>query len=131
MTQEKKHKLTPAMEARKWQPGRSGNPGGKPANGPIATKAFRELASATHILVHYLTPGKKRYKNLEFIGQPTQMHTIGIALLAEAQKGNVMAAREFIDRTDGKAAQTIQGIQPGSCAVLILGGDDGDDRADN
>lgn len=29
-TQLIRHKLTPAMEARKWKPGQSGNPGGRP-----------------------------------------------------------------------------------------------------
>jgi hypothetical protein len=38
----KKHALTPAMESRKWKPGQSGNPGGRPKK-DLASEICEEI----------------------------------------------------------------------------------------
>lgn len=44
-TQPNTRQLTPEMEARKWQPGQSGNPGGRPKRKPITEMFERILAN--------------------------------------------------------------------------------------
>jgi hypothetical protein len=78
------------MVGRPFQPGQSGNPGGRP-NGyvPFAPALRRELAKAD-----------RRNK--------TQMQKIAEKVVQMALKGDMDAVRWIADRVDGKVAQSIQ-----------------------
>ena len=73
-----------------WQPGQSGNPGGRPKGYiPFATVLRRQLAKAD-----------RRNK--------TQLEKVADKVIAMALKGDMDAVRWIADRTDGKVAQSIQ-----------------------
>lgn len=68
-----------------WQPGQSGNPKGRPKGVTLSDALRRMLAT--------LAPGKT---------EQTYAEAIARALCKEAVKGNVLAAKEIADRTEGK-----------------------------
>lgn len=77
----KKHALTPEMEARKWKPGESGNPGGRPKkdlSAQMAEEIFEE--------------------NYEAIKR---------ALARKLRKGDIKAFEGAASRKWGKAAQPV------------------------
>ena len=80
-----------------WQPGQSGNPGGRPRTAPI-TELLRELLQKPY-------PGDKQNR--------TYAHKIAEAMLKRASQGDVRAAREVADRTEGRAMQSV--IVGGEC----------------
>ena len=78
--------LTPEMEARKWQPGQSGNPSGRPKKKPI-TDLFEELMSDPELVAQFKT-----------------------AIANSIKKGGmagVMYMKEAADRLEGKVTQPI------------------------
>ena len=78
-----------ATQFRKGQP--SPNPGGRPKKTAL-TEALREMLAQP---VRGAALGK------------TYAEAIAEALLRQARKGNVQAAREVMDRTEGKARQAL------------------------
>ena len=68
-----------------FQPGQSGNPGGRPK-----TKRFTEALSRV-------------------LDDPDTLHRIAIALVAKGMEGDVPALREIADRLEGKVPQAIVG----------------------
>jgi len=81
----KKHALTPEMEAKKWQPGQSGNPGGVP-KGKSITAELRKL-----------------------IDKGTNAEDMAQILFKIAEKGSraqMEALKELLNRTDGKVPDT-------------------------
>lgn len=82
-----KAQLTPEMEARKWQPGQSGNAGGRPKKTPI-DDVLVELLSQKH-------PGDKMERS--------HAEILATKLLQLAEKGNLRAISEVIDRTEGRS----------------------------
>ena len=88
--------LPPPAE-HQWKPGESGNPKGAP-KGPTLTTLLRKVLE-----------GEIEMKDLE-TGQYrkiTKAELVMIALVKEAVQGNVKAAREILDRLDGKVPQKI------------------------
>jgi hypothetical protein len=75
---------------RPFKPGQSGNPNGRPKKALLSDALRRQLAIAA--------PG---------MSEKTQAEAIAAALISEAIAGNVVAAREIGDRTEGKPAQAI------------------------
>jgi hypothetical protein len=75
---------------RPFKPGQSGNPNGRPRKALLSDALRRQLAIAL--------PG---------MSERTQAEAIAAALIREAIDGNVQAAREIGDRTEGKPAQAI------------------------
>jgi hypothetical protein len=74
-----------------WQPGQSGNPGGRPKKKPVTDELERLLEQeAPH------AKGK------------TWAAAIAEALLKKARKGDVRAIAELANRIEGKPAQTAQ-----------------------
>ena len=77
------------FEARKWKPGQTGNPGGRPAGYlPFAPMLRRALLKAD-----------RRNR--------TQMEKIAEKVVAMAAQGDMDAVRWLADRVDGKVAQSI------------------------
>ena len=81
---------------RPWQPGQSGNPGGRPKKLPI-TDALRELVDKGAV------PQKKA---ATLAGQLAQQ------LVRAALKGKMAPLVEVIDRIEGKARQRIEQSGP-------------------
>jgi hypothetical protein len=78
----------------RFQPGQSGNPGGRPRK--WITEHYEELALQT-------PPGKKR----------TYAELLAEAQFRKALKGNTMAAKEVTDRLEGKAREAVEFSGPG------------------
>jgi hypothetical protein len=74
----------------RWQPGQSGNPKGRPKGVTLSDALRRMLAEQA--------PGKS---------EQTYAEAIARALCKEAAKGNVLAAKEVADRTEGKPKQAV------------------------
>jgi hypothetical protein len=84
-------KLTPEMEARKWKPGQpSPNPHGRPRT-KLLSEAYRIVLA-----------------DLEDTGNRSVAEAIATAMARKAMKGNIPAARELADRTEGKAVQAVR-----------------------
>ncbi len=73
-----------------FQPGQSGNPKGRPKGVTLSDALRRMLAEAA--------PGRS---------EQTYAEAIARALCKQAAKGNVLAAREIADRTEGKPKQAV------------------------
>lgn len=74
------------MVGRPFQPGQSGNPGGRPKE-----KAFRMALKA------------------EIEAHPNTLPEIARKLIGKCRKGDLAAIREFADRIDGRVPQAIVG----------------------
>jgi Family of unknown function (DUF5681) len=74
-----------------WQPGQSGNPGGRPRKKPI-TEALIELLAE-------IPPGKKK-ENARLLAEK---------LLSMARGGSVAAAHEILNRIEGKVTTILGG----------------------
>lgn len=82
-----KRKLHPVLEANLWQPGQSGNPGGRPKKKPITEMYERILANPEHLAA------------------------IEAATVSALRRGNmamVLQLREITDRIEGKVTQPIE-----------------------
>jgi hypothetical protein len=73
-----------------WQPGQSGNPKGRPKGVTLSEALRRMLAEQA--------PGRS---------EETYAEAIARALCKQAAKGNVLAAKEIADRTEGKPKQAV------------------------
>ena len=82
----RKPSLTAEMEAAKWQPGQSGNPGGRPKKRPVTSALERLLDDS----------------KAEGIARAL------IALASGEGKHAVAAAREIMDRLEGKVSLPIE-----------------------
>jgi Family of unknown function (DUF5681) len=78
-----------------WQPGQSGNPGGRP-------KRLLAEAYQTHLGCTEKGDAQKR----------TYAELIALAQIRKALRGNTMAAKEIADRTEGRARQAIELTAP-------------------
>lgn len=78
--------LPPEMEARKWQPGQSGNPGGRPKKKPV-TDLFEELMSDPELVAGFKS-------------------AIARSIMKGGMAG-VMYMKEAADRLEGKVTQPI------------------------
>src|SRR5437867_7249017 len=79
------------MEAKKYKPGQSGNPGGRPKKTKL-TEAYRQL-------LEELVPGDPEGR--------TYAQLIALSMAQSAMKGRADCAREIGDRTEGRARQAI------------------------
>ena len=86
---EKVGKGKPPKETQ-WKPGQSGNPKGRPKS--------ITLSEALRAQLGQVMPGED---------EKTYAEKIALVLCEEATKGNVGAAKEIADRTEGKPRQTL------------------------
>jgi hypothetical protein len=90
------------LKATQFKPGQSGNPNGRPRK-PV-TEALNELLTER-------VPGDKQKR--------TKARLLADILFTQAMKGKVQAAIEIIDRTEGRAPQSIQMSGPQGSAIPI------------
>jgi hypothetical protein len=86
-TPNNKQKLHPEMEARKWQPGESGNPGGRPKKKPL-TELYEKI-----------------------LNDPEQMKSLESAVIKSLKRGQmamVLQLREMAERVEGKITQPVE-----------------------
>ena len=84
---------------RPWQPGQSGNPGGRPRRKPLSD-AYSALLGQT------VPPEIAR--QLRISETSTYAEVVAMALLKEAVKGKVNAAAELADRVEGRVMERVQ-----------------------
>jgi hypothetical protein len=82
------------------------NPNGRPPLEKTFSDTARELLKADNIDITYTINGVD--KTLSMKATKNMHYGIASALIVEALGGNVQAVRELIDRTEGKAKETIQ-----------------------
>ncbi len=88
---------------KRFQPGVSGNPGGRPRKRPL-TEAYEKL-----------------------IADPKIAEAIAKGIIRAARRGNVKAASEIADRVEGKVTKQVAPELEGGIQVTIRGvGDDAD-----
>lgn len=75
----------------RWKPGQSGNPAGRPKSITLSEALRLELAKA----------------NPEGDGDETFAEAIASVLVKSAATGNILAAKEIADRTEGKPKQAV------------------------
>ena len=94
---------------RPWQPGQSGNPGGRPKRKPL-TDAYAALLDKP------IPPDMARQLKLD--ESTTYAQVIAMSLVREAVKGKVNAAAEVADRVEGKITQPISGPDEGPLQII-------------
>lgn len=95
--------LPEAFVAAQFQPGQSGNPGGRPKSKPITDELNKLLAELT---------GKGK-------NQKTLAKAIAQAMVAQARRGNAKVLAELMNRVEGKVADKIEGEVAGKIEVTI------------
>ena len=89
---------------RPFKKGQSGNPKGRPKKGEAWADVANELLNSKEIDITIKTSdGKVKRFNLE--ADKSFRHAVIVGQISEAMKGNVQAARELADRTEGKPKQ--------------------------
>lgn len=94
---------------RPWQPGQSGNPGGRPKRKPL-TDAYAALLDKP------IPPDMARQLKLD--ESTTYAQVIAMSLVREAVKGKVNAAAEVADRVEGRITQPISGPDEGPIQII-------------
>ena len=87
-----KNNPVPASASTQFQPGQSGNPGGRPRTAPLSA-ACRELLNAP-------VPNDPQAR--------TYAQVIAAKLAKKAMRGDVESARELANRAEGKARQSLE-----------------------
>ena len=92
------------LKGKGWKPGVSGNPNGRPKKGEAWADVANELLNSKEIdITLKMADGKVKRLNLE--SDKSFRHAVIVGMIKEAMKGNVQAAREVADRTEGKAKE--------------------------
>ena len=89
---------------RPWKPGESGNPNGRPKKGEAWADVANELLNSKEInITMKLADGK--VKRLSLGSDKSFRHAVIVGMIKEAMNGNVQAAKELADRTEGKSKE--------------------------
>tara|TARA_R110002012_G_scaffold168118_2_gene331529 strand:- start:173 stop:550 length:378 start_codon:yes stop_codon:yes gene_type:complete len=92
------------LKGKGWKPGVSGNPNGRPKKGEAWADVANELLNSKEIdITLKMADGKVKRLNLE--SDKSFRHAVIVGMIKEAMKGNVQAARELADRTEGKSKE--------------------------
>lgn len=87
-----------------WKPGQSGNPKGRPKKGEAWADVANQLLDSNEIdITMKMSNGKVKNLNLE--ADKSFRHAVIIGQIKQAMDGNVQAARELADRTEGKSRE--------------------------
>lgn len=104
-----KPKLPPELEARKWKPGQSGNPSGRPkGTGSIAHEIRKIISKPAKDYPTYAA----LMESLKIPEADRETITVGElvahAAIKQAVRGKAGALGEVLERVDGKVPQTIR-----------------------
>ena len=92
------------LKGKGWKPGESGNPNGRPKKGEAWADVANELLNSKEIdITMKMADGKVKRWRLE--SDKSFRHAVIVGMIKEAMKGNVQAARELADRTEGKSKE--------------------------
>lgn len=86
--------------------GTSGNPNGRPKKGEAYSEVVRELLNSDEINIDFIINGEK--KNVTMTSTKSLYYVVCTAMIYQAIKGNVQAAKELIDRADGKVKDKVE-----------------------
>lgn len=92
--------------AHKFQPGQSGNPKGRAKKEHCFADIARAMLASKEINITLTTPDGQK-KNIGLKADKSFRHAMITGLIREAMKGNVQAAKELMDRTDGKVTDEL------------------------
>jgi len=92
------------LKGKGWKPGQSGNPNGRPPKGEAWADVANELLNSKEIdITMKMADGKVKRLSLE--SDKSFRHAVIVGMIKEAMNGNVQAARELADRTEGKSKE--------------------------
>ena len=91
-------------EGKRFKPGVSGNPRGRPKKGDAWADVANEILGAKSVILT-ITSEDGKTKELSLGCNKTLRHAIIFAQVNAALNCNIQAARELADRTEGKPAQ--------------------------
>jgi len=92
------------LKGKGWKPGESGNPNGRPKKGEAWADVANELLNSKEIdITMKMADGKVKRLSLE--SDKSFRHAVIVGMIKEAMNGNVQAARELADRTEGKSKE--------------------------
>ena len=92
------------LKGKGWKPGQSGNPNGRPKKGEAWADVANELLNSKEIdITMKMADGKVKRLSLE--SDKSFRHAVIVGMIKEAMNGNVQAARELADRTEGKSKE--------------------------
>jgi len=92
------------LKGKGWKPGESGNPNGRPKKGEAWADVANELLNSKEIdITMKMADGKVKRLSLE--SDKSFRHAVIVGMIKEAMKGNVQAAKELADRTEGKSKE--------------------------
>ena len=92
------------LKGKGWKPGESGNPNVRPKKGEAWADVANELLNSKEIdITMKMADGKVKRLSLE--SDKSFRHAVIVGMIKEAMKGNVQAARELADRTEGKSKE--------------------------
>ena len=89
---------------KRFKPGVSGNPLGRPKKGDAWADVANEILGAKSVIMT-ITSEDGKTKEMSLGCNKTLRHAIIFAQVNAAMNGNIQAARELADRTEGKPAQ--------------------------
>tara|TARA_R110002051_G_scaffold96472_2_gene166629 strand:- start:115 stop:489 length:375 start_codon:yes stop_codon:yes gene_type:complete len=92
------------LKGKGWKPGESGNPNGRPPKGEAWADVANELLNSKEIdITMKMADGKVKRLSLE--SDKSFRHAVIVGMIKEAMNGNVQAAKELADRTEGKSKE--------------------------
>ena len=92
------------LKGKGWKPGESGHPNGRPKKGEAWADVANELLNSKEIdITMKMADGKVKRLSLE--SDKSFRHAVIVGMIKEAMNGNVQAAKELADRTEGKSKE--------------------------
>ncbi len=92
------------LKGKGWKKGQSGNPKGRPKKGNAWADIANELLNSNEINIKMkMTDGSTKRLNIE--ADKSFRHAVIIGQIKQAMDGNVQAAKELADRTEGKSKE--------------------------
>ena len=87
-----------------WKPGQSGNTKGRPKKGEAWADVANDLLDSSEINIKMkMTDGSTKRLNIE--ADKSFRHAVIIGQIKQAMDGNVQAAKELADRTEGRSKE--------------------------
>lgn len=89
-----------------WQPGQSGNPGGRPKKNPVSDYLKEQLeAPIPQAMLEAMKEAPRQLFCAIYGDNPTFGQMVAFKAIQQAMKGDVFALKELLDRVEGKVAQ--------------------------